>query len=72
MFNAWNIIWASIGRLFTVIDVVTASAEAAALQGQAEVTEWAAINDLTRRTRVDAARDARGLPAKVYADEAKS
>jgi len=71
MWNAWKIIWASIGRFFTVMDVVTASAETAAMELQGEVDEWAEINQLTRRNRVNAARKSRNLPDKIYKDEKK-
>ena len=52
MFNAWNIFWASFGRLFTVVDIATSTLETAALQGQAEVDNWASVNDAGRADRL--------------------
>ena len=69
MWNCWKIFWASLGRGFTVLDVVTESGEIAAKEGLSEVEEWAEINQLSRRTRVNAARALRQLPPKTYADE---
>ena len=74
MIQAWVIFWASFGRMFIVIDVATASLETAAKQGQAEVNNWATLNDESRDERLILARKVRAdaLAAKQIAAGSES